>query len=107
MLGVPRNASFHDIQRAYREQALKYHPKNNTDKDAEQRFREINEAYTHLSEANKRANYDDYRFGELVPFNSHSIFNDFFGTRPFVSEDDFNFFKPILSKTPSQIQREV
>jgi curved DNA-binding protein CbpA len=85
---------------------LKYHPKNNSDPSAEQKFTEINEAYTNLSDAARRRNYDDFRFGELVPFTSHSIFNDFFNTNPFLQLEDERLFRPILMKTPSQIQKE-
>jgi len=87
--------------------ALKYHPKNSTDPTAEERFTEINEAYTHLSDLARRKNYDDYRFGELVPITSHSIFKDFFDTKPFLSEVDDRLFRPLMLKTPSQLQREI
>ncbi|GIK72530.1 MAG: molecular chaperone DnaJ [Chloroflexota bacterium] len=61
-LGVPRNADEKEIKKAYRKLAQKYHPdKNPGDKTAEQRFKEINEAYTVLSDPDKRAKYD--RFG--------------------------------------------
>jgi len=104
---VPRNASLYEIQKAYRDLALKYHPKNNTDPTAEAKFTEINEAYTHLSDLARRKNYEDYRFGELVPFTSHSIFKDFFDTKPFLREDDDKLFRPLMLKTPSQMQREI
>jgi curved DNA-binding protein len=61
-LGVPRSADEKEIKKAYRKLAQQYHPdKNPGDKSAEQRFKEINEAYTVLSDADKRAKYD--RFG--------------------------------------------
>lgn len=103
---MPKNATFYDIQKAYRDLALKYHPKNNSDPAAEQKFTEINEAYNHLSDAVRRKNYDDWKFGEIVPFTSHSIFNDFFNTKPFLIDDDDRFFRPLMWKTPSQIQKE-
>ncbi len=59
LLGVARNASESDIKRAYRKLALKYHPdKNPGDKQAEERFKEINEAYEVLGDAGKRARFD-------------------------------------------------
>lgn len=62
MLGVSRDASEADIKKAYRKLALKYHPdRNQGDKDAEQRFKEISEAYEVLSDAKKREQYN--RFG--------------------------------------------
>jgi DnaJ-class molecular chaperone len=58
-LGVERNASEEDIRKAYRKLAMKYHPdRNPNDKEAEERFKEINEAYQVLSDTNKRTHYD-------------------------------------------------
>src|SRR3990172_11307211 len=62
ILGVSRNASPDDIRKAYRKLAMQYHPDRNPgDKKAEERFKEINEAYQVLSDAQKRAHY--YRLG--------------------------------------------
>ena len=59
ILGVERNANEEDIKRAYRQLALKYHPdKNPGDKQAESRFKEINEAYDVLGDPAKRSKYD-------------------------------------------------
>jgi molecular chaperone DnaJ len=61
VLGVPRDASGEDLKQAFRKLARKYHPDVSTESDAEERFKEINEAYAVLSDADKRAAYD--RFG--------------------------------------------
>ncbi|HML24275.1 MAG TPA: molecular chaperone DnaJ [Aggregatilinea sp.] len=61
ILGVPRNATKEDIKKAFRGLARRYHPDVSSEPDAEARFKEINEAYTVLSDDNKRAAYD--RFG--------------------------------------------
>lgn len=61
ILKVPRNASPEDIKKAFRNLALKYHPDRNKDSDAAARFKEINEAYQILSDADQRNVYD--RFG--------------------------------------------
>jgi curved DNA-binding protein len=61
-LGVDRSASQQDIQRAYRKLARRFHPDINKDPGAEERFKQINEAYEVLSDEQKRARYD--RFGE-------------------------------------------
>lgn len=61
VLGVPRNASQEDIKRAFRRLARQYHPDVSDAPDAEERFKEINEAYAVLSDPEKRAAYD--RFG--------------------------------------------
>lgn len=58
-LGVERNAGEDDIRKAYRKLAMQYHPdRNPNDKQAEERFKEINEAYQVLSDSQKRAHYD-------------------------------------------------
>lgn len=61
VLGVSRNASKDDLKKAFRQLARQYHPDVSDAPDAEARFKEINEAYTILSDDNKRAAYD--RFG--------------------------------------------
>jgi len=59
ILGVARSASAEDIRAAYRKLALKYHPDRNPgDKQAEEKFKEMNEAYQVLSDPQKRARYD-------------------------------------------------
>ena len=63
ILGVPRGASDDDIKKAYRKLAMQYHPdRNNGSKDAEERFKEITEAYDVLRDPQKRAAFD--RYGE-------------------------------------------
>ncbi|MEU6532219.1 J domain-containing protein [Streptomyces sp. NPDC046928] len=62
VLGVPRTASQDEIQQAYRKLARKYHPDVNKDPGAEERFKDLNEAYSVLSDPQARARYD--RFGE-------------------------------------------
>ncbi|XP_075773806.1 dnaJ homolog subfamily B member 3-like isoform X5 [Pelodiscus sinensis] len=100
VLGVPRNASSDDIKKAYRKAALKWHPdKNPENKErAEQRFKEIAEAYEVLSDREKREVYDRYGKEGLVgagaggsrpdtgvpefafTFRSaHDVFREFFG----------------------------
>ena len=61
LLGTSRSASEEDLKKAYRKLAMKYHPDRNPDnKDAEQKFKEISEAYHVLSDKEKRAAYDQF-----------------------------------------------
>ena len=60
ILGVPRDASQDDIQRAYRRLARQYHPDVNHDPAAEERFKEVSEAYDVLSDPQTRRRYDAF-----------------------------------------------
>lgn len=64
VLGVPRDADENTIKSAYRKLARQHHPDVNKSEDAEERFKEINEAYEVLSDGDKRAAYD--RFGHAA-----------------------------------------
>ena len=59
-LGVDRDASEKDIKRAFRRLAAKYHPDVNHEPGAEQKFKDINEAYEVLGNKEKRARYDQF-----------------------------------------------
>ena len=67
VLGVEKNAAEDQIKKAYRKLAAKYHPDVNHEADAEEKFKEINEAYEVLSDADKRARYDQYGFAGVDP----------------------------------------
>jgi len=89
ILGVHKNSTFREIQDAYRKLAIKYHPKNNPgDAVAERKFTEVCEAYNYLSDPQKRINYDEFRFGSIVPFKAHSIFENFFKSKPNLFETE-------------------
>ncbi|MDK9701375.1 MAG: molecular chaperone DnaJ, partial [bacterium] len=69
VLGVDRSGSAEDIKKAYRKLAMQFHPdKNPGDKSAEEKFKEIGEAYAVLSDPAKRQQYD--RFGHRMPSES-------------------------------------
>ena len=70
ILGVPKNASEDDIKKAYRKLAMKFHPDRNQGdgaKQAEEKFKEAKEAYEMLSDAQKRAAYDQYGHAGVDP----------------------------------------
>jgi molecular chaperone DnaJ len=68
VLGMSRNASDEEIKKAYRKLALKFHPdKNAEDKSAEEKFKEIGEAYEALSDPQKRAAYDQFGHAAFDP----------------------------------------
>ena len=89
VLGVDKNASADEIKKAYRKLAVKYHPdKNPGDKEAEEKFKEAAEAYSILSDADKKAKYDQFGHagvdGAGPDFsggfgNLNDILNDLFG----------------------------
>ena len=68
VLGVAKNASDEDLKKAYRKLAMKFHPDRNPgDKTAEDKFKELNEAYAVLSDAQKRETYDRFGHAGLDP----------------------------------------
>ena len=68
VLGVAKGASEDEIKKAYRQMAKKYHPDLNPgDKEAEARFKEVNEAYEVLSDSQKKARYDQYGHAGVDP----------------------------------------
>jgi len=79
ILGVSRAASADEIKKAFRKQAMKYHPdKNKGDKQAEERFKEINEAYAVLSDPEKRKQYDTFGSSDFNKrYTQEDIFRNF------------------------------
>ncbi len=93
VLGVSKNATEDQLKKAFRKEAKKYHPDlHPNDKEAEEKFKEVNEAYAVLSDPDKRAKYDQYGHAGVDPnfgagggaggfggFDFGDIFGDIFG----------------------------
>jgi len=68
VLGVNKDASAEEIKKAYRKSAMKYHPDRNPgDKEAEEKFKELGEAYEILSDPEKKSRYDQFGFAGVDP----------------------------------------
>jgi molecular chaperone DnaJ len=86
ILGISKSASQDEIKKAFRQLAKKWHPDVNPDKkEAEERFKEINEAFQVLSDPQKRQQYDEYGHAAFKP-------EDFAGFRSFSFDDIFRNF---------------
>lgn len=94
VLGLTKGASVDEIKKAYRALARQFHPDVNKDPGAEEKFKEINEAYEVLSDDTKRANYDQYGFDDpMQGFGGGSGFSGFSGASGFGGfEDIFSSF---------------
>ena len=65
VLGVSKNATEDEIKKAFRKLAMKYHPDVNKSPDAEEKFKEINQAYSVLIDKDKRSLYDQFGHGAV------------------------------------------
>src|SRR3989338_4381372 len=95
ILGVKKSASLDEIKKAYRELALRYHPDrvpHEQKKDAEEKFKEISEAYAVLSDSQKRALYDQYGHAGIdQKYAYEEIFKGADFTSVFEGLGDFGF----------------
>lgn len=113
ILGVPENASADEIRKAYKKLAIKWHPDKNPDnqKEAEEKFKEISEAYSVLSDPQKKQQWEFSRNGggnfafDFDGFNPDDIFKNFFsgfGGFPGFDDDDFFSFGGSKKKKSGQ-----
>ncbi|MFA6250003.1 MAG: DnaJ C-terminal domain-containing protein [Candidatus Shapirobacteria bacterium] len=106
ILGVAKSASKDEVKSAYRKKALEWHPDRNKSADAEEKFKEINEAYEVLSNDQKKSAYDQYGHaafdpGSAGPFGGHTYtsrngssnftWTSSGGQNPFGDENGFDF----------------
>jgi molecular chaperone DnaJ len=95
ILGVSRNADAEEIRKAYRKLAVKYHPdKNPGDKTAEEKFKELSEAYEAVSDPQKRAAYDQYGHAAFDPRQRAS--RGFGGSGGGGFHDPFDIFREVF-----------
>lgn len=95
ILGVERNATEDQIKKGYRKMALKFHPDKNKDPGAEEKFKEIAEAYEVLSDKDKRVTYDRFGSDGLRPGGgtNSSPSHSFTGTFSHHPTDPFDLFR--------------
>ncbi|MFH1779889.1 MAG: molecular chaperone DnaJ [Candidatus Micrarchaeota archaeon] len=74
VLGVNNNASLDEIKKAYRALAMKHHPDRNNEKNSEEKFKEVSEAYAILSNTEKRKQYDSYGHSAFQGVNYEDVF---------------------------------
>ncbi len=77
VLGVPKGAGVDEVKKAYRKLAMEYHPDRNKAPDAEEKFKEISEAYAVLSDDQKRQKYDQFGHAGMEGYSQSDIFNNF------------------------------
>ncbi len=95
VLDVTKDATQADIKKSYRKMAMKYHPDRNKEKGAEDKFKEVGEAYTILSDGDKRARYD--RFGHAGMSASGGGGGGFSGFDFGDGVDPFDLFRSVFS----------
>ncbi|MCJ7764107.1 MAG: DnaJ domain-containing protein, partial [Dehalococcoidales bacterium] len=103
ILGVKKDAGSEDIKKAFRKMAFQCHPDHNHDDGAEGRFKEINEAYEVLSNAEKRSTYDRFGHAGVDGFSGQDF--EGFGGMGSIFEDFYEFFSGATSSAHKSPKR--
>ena len=104
ILEIDKNASDDDIKKSYRKLAKRYHPDVNKESNAENKFKEISEAYDILSSSEKKNNYDRYGSADSNPFGGGG--GNPFGGHGFSMDDIFSQFGDIFGNNGGGRQRQ-
>ena len=118
MLGVSKTSSLDEIKKSYKKLAMQYHPDRNKDSGAEEKFKEISEAYAVLSDKEKKATYDqfghsgfDQRYSQEDIFrgtNFEDIFSEIFGNEDIFGGSIFeSFFGGSRRKRASDLRYDL
>lgn len=99
ILGISKSADEVEIKKSFRKKAMEFHPDRNKDAGADEKFKEVNEAYEVLSDSQRRATYDQFGHDGLnnqgfhsQGFDPYDIFNQFFSNDSSSSSGDFGGF---------------
>lgn len=111
ILNLDKNCSQDDIKKSYRKLALKYHPDRCKEENAEDKFKEISEAYQVLNDTTKRQNYDSgfYDFEGFYDFNNEpfEMFNNIFKQHMEFFKNDFGDYNDILREMNNVDIRDI
>ena len=108
VLGVDKSASPEQIKKAYRKKAMEFHPDRNPgNKEAEEKFKEVGEAYEVLSDADKKARYDQFGFAGVDPNYGAGQGGNPFGGGFGGGFGDFGDISVTSSAVPSAAAEEV